>query len=327
MSPKLDPRRLVSGFAKLPELSQSITYSIWGIVRLVDARPPTAEGPGAATFMVRKGSDAVALARAVTGSRTTATRVLAHRQLKRFDGAAIPSTGRVEAGERVILDLQPGTTEETPSHDPLSVLYEDCFLIAVEKPAGILVHGDGTGSPTLAGRVLGHLQEEGSAAVPQAIHRLDVDTTGIVLFSLASETQPAFDALVLKNQITKRYYALIHRKLPAAADGSWLVVDAPIARDRHDARRMRVGSTGRKATTRLRVVGERDGHMLVEAELVTGRRHQIRVHLAHLGCPIVGDELYGAAHDEGGLHLHAHELQLRHPLTGRHLILESPCPW
>ena len=162
-----------------------------------------------------------------------------------------------------------------------------------------------------------------------------------MLYSLASETQPAFDALVATNRIRKRYLALVRGKLPATGGDSWLVVDAPIARDRHDARRMRVGSTGRPSQTRVRIVERRGAETLVEAELVTGRRHQIRVHLAHLGCPIVGDALYGygtslsasgsggsgGAEEARGLCLHAHELQFTHPLSGRRLTLESPCPW
>lgn len=205
------------------------------------------------------------------------------------------------------------------------VLFEDEWLLAVDKPAGIIVHGDGTGTETLADLVRVHLMGEGradAAAQAQAVQRLDRETTGLVLFSLDKRTQPKLDAAVAAHAVRKRYVAVVRGRVPSKAQ----VIDAPIARDRHDSRRMRVGRTGKAARTRLRGLASRDGFSLVACELETGRRHQIRVHLAHEGHPIVGDALYGGGQVRSGLMLHALEEELAHPVTGERLSLATEWP-
>ena len=199
--------------------------------------------------------------------------------------------------------------------------------MAVDKPAGILVHGDGTGARTLTDGVAALLAREGVPAAPQAVQRLDVDTTGVVLFSLAPEFQPALDALVASHDMRKRYLAVVEGSFPAGVRR----LDAPIGRDRHDARRMRVSPRGKPALTLVTVLARRGGKSLLLLELGTGRRHQIRVHLAHAGHPIVGDALYGRAAGgraagAGGLMLHAVCEELTHPATGRALRLEAGWP-
>lgn len=202
------------------------------------------------------------------------------------------------------------------------VIYEDEVLLACDKPAGLIVHADGTGAPTLTDAVAAHLAAEGRADVrPQAVQRLDRETTGIVLFSLDAETQPALDAQVAGHDMDKTYLAV------ASGRVSWAekVVRTPIGRDRHDARRMRAcrPGQGKPAETRLRRVAERGGRTLLLVTLVTGRRHQIRVHLASLGHPILGDALYGGPRANEGLMLHAWREGVTHPVTGERLRLET----
>lgn len=210
---------------------------------------------------------------------------------------------------------------------PLGVVFEDDVLLACDKPAGVLVHADGTGSQalTLTDLVAEHLSREGRQGVrPQAVQRLDVETTGLVLFSLDKATQAALDAQVAGHGMRKTYLAVVSGRV------GWRehVVDAPIGRDRHDARRMRVcrPGAGKPARTLVRRVGERDERTLLEVELLTGRRHQIRVHLASLGLPIVGDALYGGARSSAGMLLHALSEEVTHPVTGERLHLETPWP-
>lgn len=253
--------------------------------------------------------------------------------------------------------------------DGSHVLFEDAWLLAIDKPAGIIVHDDGTGAPTLTDLVRERLVAAGeaeAAAQLQAVQRLDRDTTGVVLFSRDKAVQPKLDAALAGRAAAavgaatrgmpgattaspagaapvpdarlapdarparKRYLAVVRGEFP------WKIrtLDGPIGRDRHDARRMRVSSGGKPAETRVRCLatsGVRGSRRsLLRVELVTGRKHQIRVHLAHAGFPILGDALYGTPADRGhrapALMLHAWEELLVHPVTGEALRLVAPVP-
>lgn len=209
--------------------------------------------------------------------------------------------------------------------EELRIIYEDDVLLAVDKPAGVLVHADGTGARTLTDAVAEHLASEGRAgARPQAVQRLDVGTTGLVLFSLDRATQPALDAQVAGHGMEKTYLAVVSGRFPWGER----CVRAPVGRDRHDARRMRVckPGQGKPAETRVRRLAVAGSRSLLLVELGTGRRHQIRVHLASLGFPIVGDSLYGGSRSGAGLLLHAWREALDHPVTGERLLLETAWP-
>ena len=206
-----------------------------------------------------------------------------------------------------------------------SLIYEDAVLLSWDNPAGVIVHADGTGTRTLTDVVAAHLAVTGRADVrPQAVQRLDRETTGLTLFSLDRATQPVLDAQVAGHAMNKTYLAVVAGRIPWAQK----TVRLPIGRDRHDARRMRIcrPGQGKPAETRVRRVAEKDGHTLLVVTLVTGRRHQIRVHLASLGHPIVGDALYGGARSTSGLLLHAWREELDHPVSGGRLRLETAWP-
>lgn len=207
----------------------------------------------------------------------------------------------------------------------LAVIYEDEVLLACDKPAGVIVHADGTGAPTLTDAVAAHLSATGRAGVrPQAVQRLDRETTGLVLFSLDRATQPALDAQVGGHAMGKTYLAVVRGRFP----GGERVIAAPIGRDRHDSHRMRAcrPGQGKPARTLVRPVAEEGGRTLLLVQLVTGRRHQIRVHLASLGHPIFGDALYGGPRCPAGLLLHAWREELDHPVGGGCLRLETSWP-
>ena len=297
---------------------------LWEPVRLYD---------GGLDLRVCRKTSAYEVACDLLPSRPVVKRAFGRGQLA-CDGLVLSQTDRLEAGAQVALTFWPSALPDAEALDVASggalaeILYRDPVLLAANKPACLLVHGDGTGAPTLTAQVQRTLVRQGSHAVVQAVQRLDVDTTGVVLFSLTEEFQPALDALVAGHEMRKRYLAVVDGELPGGAcdaDG-WLVLDAPIARDRHNPRRMRVGRTGKPARTRVRLLATQGGRTLVLAELDTGRRHQIRVHLSHAGCPIVGDALYGGRRTDGGLMLHAWQENFDHPATGEPLCLEAPVP-
>lgn len=202
--------------------------------------------------------------------------------------------------------------------DTFVTVWHDGWLLAADKPAGLLVHGDGTGAASLTGLV----RTRTGAACAQPVQRLDVETTGLVLFSLDKAVQPALDTAVATGGIRKRYIALVAGRIARGER----TVEAAIGRDRHDARRMRISKTGKPSVTILRPLGVFDNATLVELELKTGRRHQIRVHMAAVGHPVVGDALYRGPASARGLMLHALEERLVHPVTGEELLLRTAWP-
>lgn len=207
----------------------------------------------------------------------------------------------------------------------MPVIYQDSFLMAVDKPAGLLVHSDGTGAHTLTDEVRSYLESTGQAdAHPQAVQRLDRETTGVVLFSLDRSVQAQLDQQVAGHDMEKTYVAQISGRLPT----SIVACTQPLGRDRHDARKMRVckPGQGKPAHTKIRELAFERGRSLVEIKLLTGRRHQIRVHLAHLGCPIVGDTLYAGPAHHAGLHLHALSECVMHPVYGTKITLRTSWP-
>ena len=228
----------------------------------------------------------------------------------------------------------------------MDIIYQDSYILAVNKPAGIIIHSDGTSrageragmraAETLTDRVRVYLESNGcmqQAQDVQALHRLDKNTTGIVLFSLDKETQPLFDELIRSRNVHKTYFAVVKGEFPEGEQD----ITLPIGRDRHDARRMRVSKTGKAALTHVRRLEVQhrgqSTRSLMLAKLGTGRKHQIRVHFSALGFPIVGDDLYGrtsstrtAAFTQVPLMLHAYELSFMHPVTGESLVLKTGWP-
>ena len=207
---------------------------------------------------------------------------------------------------------------------PLAILFESDTLVAVDKPAGIIVHGDGTDrlAATLAargGEVATRIDEL------QALQRLDRETSGIVLFSTSKATQGAYDRAIAEHRFEKRYLAIVEGK-PNWREHTFT---GPIGRDRHDARRMRVSRTGKPATTHARVLATRTlrgrALTLLDVRIETGRKHQIRVHLSHAGLPLMGDALYGRS-DSAGLMLHAAHLAFTDPVSGEHVSIDAPAP-
>jgi 23S rRNA pseudouridine1911/1915/1917 synthase len=226
-----------------------------------------------------------------------------------------------------------------PEAGELVVLHEDEELLAIDKPAGLVVHpGAGRSSGTLVHRLLARYPElagVGGPGRPGIVHRLDRDTSGVLL---VARTAAAYRALVGRfaaRQVEKRYLAIVHGA-PSPPSGT---IEAPIGRHATERKRMTVRRDGRPAVTRYRTVAARGAVALLELELVTGRTHQIRVHLRHVRHPLVGDPVYGEARwrslagpPRAALErfprpaLHAWRVALDHPATGARLALESPVP-
>lgn len=280
-----------------------------------------------ASFLVHRALGARDLAAAIGLSKNVAARVFREGRLL-SQGQALKYDTRVSEGTCVRL-LLAGPLEPPAVRgdvEPARLIWCDRFIACVEKPQGMLVHGDGTGKATLTDAVHAALRAQApSYGLPQglraqAVQRLDVETSGIVLFSLAEEFQPVLDAAIASGGVHKHYLAIAS----GSVGPDTFAIDAAIARDRHVSGRMRVARTGKPARTRVHVLDRSKGTSLLSVALDTGRRHQIRVHLAHLGHPILGDDLYGRG--AGPLMLHAHQVHLTHPVTGELLMFETDWP-
>jgi 23S rRNA pseudouridine1911/1915/1917 synthase len=218
----------------------------------------------------------------------------------------------------------------------LRVVHEDDDLLIVDKPAGVVTHpSPGHASGTLVHGLLGHAQEEGTtlgtlggADRAGIVHRLDRDTSGLLMVARTDAAQLALQAQLKARRVHKRYLALVAGSVAAQAGR----IEAPIGRDPRDRMRMTVLPGGRDSVTLYRVRERFPGWTLLEVDLVTGRTHQIRVHLASIGHPVAGDPLYatGAARRGpdglGRLFLHAWKLELASPSGGGLIRAESPLP-
>ncbi len=210
-----------------------------------------------------------------------------------------------------------------PEALPVAVVYEDDSLIAVDKPPGMVVHPTYKNwSGTLLNGLLWHVR--GRAGVePSIVTRLDKDTSGLVLVALKPELHAQVQRDAAAGRVKKEYLA-IGRGTPTPARGS---IALPLARSPEDRRRVVVTATGQDSQTDYEVLSTVNGYSLIRCELVTGRTHQIRVHLAARGWPVAGDALYGEAHQALTRQaLHAWRLTLPHPVTREPLQIEAPIP-
>ena len=267
------------------------------------------------------------------------------RRLKRGpyvhrNGQPVLLRDRVMAGDRIALYVpEPLVSPVTPEPLPLAIVFEDDHVLVLDKPAGMLVHpARGEQSGTLANGVAYHLAAQHLPPVTAPVTRLDRDTSGLVLFAKHPHAHYQLAGALARGRLQRRYLA-IAQGLMEAPEGGVGVIDAPIRRVAGELTRREVARDGQRAVTRYRVLAygrpSRAAHPLLAAgatllslTLETGRTHQIRVHLAHAGHPLLGDPLYG--HPLPGLlerqALHARQLEFPHPVDGQMLAFTSPVP-
>ena len=249
------------------------------------------------------------------------------------NGKPVKSSYKVENGDRIHLEI-PDAVEPEIEAEPmvLDILYEDSDIILINKPKGMVVHpAAGHYSGTLVNGLMAHCKNELSGINgvmrPGIVHRIDMDTTGVLIVCKNDKAHNAIAEQLKVHSITRKYYAIVHGVLKADTG----TVNAPIGRHPVDRKKMSINEkNGKEAVTHYRVLRRFRRFTFVECQLETGRTHQIRVHMASIGHPLLGDQVYGPAKVPlsglQGQTLHAGVLGIIHPSTGEYMEFTAPLP-
>lgn len=263
-------------------------------------------------------------------TRSQAARLIAEGRV-RVNGKPAAKSARLSGGETVTVDVpQLRETALPPQDIPLDVVYEDDDVIVVNKPTGLVVHpAPGHPDGTLVNALLHHCGDSlsgiGGEKRPGIVHRIDRDTSGLIIAAKNDAAHLALSAQLKGHSLSRTYECLVTGNMKQDSG----TVDAPIGRSSADRKKMAVVPTGRRAVTHWEVVARYPGVTHLRCRLETGRTHQIRVHMAYIGHPILGDTVYGAKKPVPGLTgqcLHATGLRFIHPRTGEPVELHCPLP-
>ena len=263
-------------------------------------------------------------------TRSQAARLIAEGRV-RVNGKPAAKSARLSGGETVTVDVPHLRETALPPQDiPLDVVYEDDDVIVVNKPTGLVVHpAPGHPDGTLVNALLHHCGDSlsgiGGEKRPGIVHRIDRDTSGLIIAAKNDAAHLALSAQLKDHSLSRTYECLVTGNMKQDSG----TVDAPIGRSSADRKKMAVVPTGRRAVTHWEVVARYPGVTHLRCRLETGRTHQIRVHMAYIGHPILGDTVYGAKKPVPGLTgqcLHAAGLRFVHPRTGEPVELHCPLP-
>ncbi|MGN1014654.1 MAG: RluA family pseudouridine synthase [Butyricicoccus sp.] len=247
------------------------------------------------------------------------------------DGIRLKKNYKVMADDVITVTMpEPQEVSIQPENIPLDVVYEDMDIIVVNKPRGMVVHpAPGNWSGTLVNALMYHCGDSLSGINgeirPGIVHRIDKDTSGLLVVAKNDKAHQSLAAQIAEHSAVRQYYAVVYGGLKEDMG----TVNAPIARHRTDRKKMAVAPDGREAVTHYEVLERYRGFTYATFLLETGRTHQIRVHMNHIGHPIIGDPVYGPKNDTWKLNgqcLHAGKLTLTHPKTGERMTFTAPLP-
>ena len=238
---------------------------------------------------------------------------------------------KVTEGDMVIIEETEAQMIELKAQEiPIDIIYEDSDIIVVNKPKGMVVHpANGNPDGTLVNAIMAICKDSlsgiGGEIRPGIVHRLDKDTSGLLIVAKNDKAHVNMSEQIKNHEVKKTYIALVR----GIVKENEATIDMPIGRSCSDRKKMAVDKNGRNAVTHIKVLKRYDKYTLLEINIETGRTHQIRVHLSHIGYPIIGDYIYSNGKNEFGVVgqcLHAKCLEFKHPVTGKEMKLEAPLP-
>ena len=287
------------------------------------------------TYIVNKDEQGKRLDMYVSNQDNEITRTAAQRLIEKekilVNGRKQKVAYKVIEGDIItIQETEPKQIELKAQEIPIDIIYEDKDIIVVNKPKGMVVHpANGNPDGTLVNAIMAICKDSlsgiGGEIRPGIVHRLDKDTSGLLIVAKNDRAHVNMSEQIKNHEVKKTYIALVRGIIKE----NEATIDMPIGRSRSDRKKMAVDKNGRNAITHIKVLKRYDKYTLLEINIETGRTHQIRVHLSHIGYPIIGDYTYSNGKNEFGVIgqcLHAKCLEFKHPVTGKEMKLEAPLP-
>ena len=263
-------------------------------------------------------------------SRTNVKRLIEEEHIT-VNGKSSKVSYKVQLNDEIDIEIPEAKELDIKAEDiPIDVVYEDSDIIVVNKPKGLVVHpANGNWDGTLVNAVMAICKDSlsgiGGEIRPGIVHRLDKDTSGLLIIAKNDQAHLNMSNQIKDRQVKKIYYALVRGVVPE----NEATINMPIGRSTKDRKKMAVTKDGKEAITHFKVIERFNKYTLLEVKIDTGRTHQIRVHLSQIGYPVVGDEVYSNGKNEFGVHgqlLHAKSLDFKHPITGKPMHLETELP-
>ena len=265
------------------------------------------------------------------GITRTAAQRLIEQGVIQVNGKKQKVSYKVSSGDVITIEEIEAQEIELKAQDiPIEIIYEDNDIIVVNKPKGMVVHpANGNPDGTLVNAIMAICKESlsgiGGEIRPGIVHRLDKDTSGLLIVAKNDKAHVNMSEKIKNHEVKKTYIALVR----GVVKENEATIDMPIGRSNSDRKKMAVNKNGRNAVTHIKVLKRYDKYTLLEVNIETGRTHQIRVHLSHIGYPVIGDYIYSNGKNEFGVVgqcLHAKQLEFKHPITEKEMKLEAPLP-
>ena len=286
-------------------------------------------------LIVTKEEEGIRIDKYISLKLKNTSRVAIQRMIE--NGNILVNGSRVKVSYKIIQDDNIKITEEEkkesylkPENIPLDIIYEDNDIIVVNKQKGLVVHpGNGNPDGTLANAIMAHCKDSlsgiGGEIRPGIVHRLDKDTSGLLIIAKNDDSHINLSNQIKEHKVKKTYLALVRGRIKEKE----ATIDMPISRNTNDRVKMAVSRDGKEAITHFKVIKKYENYTYIEVNIETGRTHQIRVHMSHIGYPLVGDSVYSNGRNPFGVEgqmLHSYKIEFTHPKTGKKMKLTAPLP-